>query len=117
MSDQYNHSNKSTGRTKAISSHPGSDPRGTSDESFSAMRMVDTKEHHEKTIKNMSAQPSHIAEMNIDQNHAYKKQSHAVKPPTIQSFVGNRVDGDMNSNPTVKKPGDGTGYYKADKKG
>jgi hypothetical protein len=119
MSKAYGTSNKSTGRSKGIDSHPGSDPKGASDQPFSAMKLVDTKEHHQKTINNMAATPGKQAAQGLSDKHAYARQSHSAKPAgPIQSFVGSRVDGSPAQMPTVKKPGvGGTGYYPKDKKG
>lgn len=112
MSKAYGTSNKSTGRTAGINNHPGSDPKGASDEPFSAMAMVDAKEHHVKTISNMSAQPGHVKSMNIDHDHAYAKQSHAVRPSgPIESFVGSKVDSGYKEKTKVLKPHGEMGKY------
>ena len=118
MSKAYGTSNKSTGRTASINKHPSSDPKGTSDHSFSATRTVDANAHILQTKNNMAAAPKHQPAQGLNSKVPYARQSHAVRPSgPIQSFVGNRVDGSPSEFPTVKKPGAGTGYYKKDKKG
>jgi hypothetical protein len=107
MSKQYGNSSKSTG-APAVNKHPGSDPKGASEDPFSAMATVDAKEHHLKTIQNMAAVPGHVKAMPISQNHAYKKQSHAVKPSKIESFVGGKSS--ISSKLKTKKP-TGNGDY------
>ena len=110
MSNAFGRSNKSTGRSASIDKHPKSDPKGTSDQPFSQMNMVDTKEHHKKTMANMSAQPNHIASIPITDLHAYKRQSHAVKPSgPIQSFVSEKAD--VSGKPKEKKPTKISGFY------
>lgn len=108
MSKAYGNSNKYTGKP-AVNKHPGSDPKGASDEPFSVMQMVDSKEHHKKSLENMAAVPKHVASLPITDKHPFKRQSHAVKPAgPIQSFVGNRIDSNPSQKPMVKKPsGDG----------
>lgn len=103
MSKVYGNSNKSTGRSSLIDKHPSSDPKGTSDEPFSQMQKVDTKEHHKKTLENMAAIPKHLASMPISDKHPYKRQSHAVKPAgPIQSFVGEKAN--ISEKPKTKRP-------------
>lgn len=114
MSEQYGNSNKAKGRTESINKHPASDPKGTSDEKFSAMEMVDNEEHHKRSIKNMSAPAKHQASMPISDHNAYKRQSHAVKPSgPIQSFVGKKLDTMPSKPPAMKKPMGKEGQYDA----
>jgi hypothetical protein len=114
MSNAFGRSNKSTGRSASIDKHPASNPEGTSDEPFSQMAMVDTKEHHAKTLDNMAETPGHVKSIPITDHHAYKRQSHAVKPSgPIESFVSEKAD--ISKKPKVLKPQDSTGYYKGKK--
>lgn len=110
MSKAYGTSNKSTGREASLNKHPSSDPAGTSSEKFSQMNKVDMKEQHNKTVANMSAQSSHLKEMPITDLHAYKRQSHAVRPNgEIKSFVNEKAD--ESAKPKVMKPGGKKGEY------
>jgi hypothetical protein len=96
--------NKSTPSGPKKNMNESHDPRGTSDQPFSQMQMTDHKEHHNKQIKNMSAPATHQKSLPIRDGHAYKEQSHSVKPSgPIQSFVGNRIDSKASKAPIVSK--------------
>ena len=90
MSKIYGNTNKSTGTAKIVKEHPSPGPQA---DHFSNMAVVDAKEQHAKSLQSFAAKANHVKSMPISDHHAYKRQSHAVKPSgPINSFVSQVAD-------------------------